>query len=495
MDSPIKSGEHYQFVKTDYADPTGDYTITIETDAGQRRVLTRDASLPDHFGIHEDEFFLDVTNWVRIQGTADCGKTGYSNAASLTPEGTGGGCLEETSASRDNFSDGDPSVLKVEAMIGGCDPSYLYNGYYHDPSTGNTFLLTQSPVSLAQLVFQDQPPSAGHGEYWFTAVDQMGQEVAQSPVVTEDERNVGADLMSSPGESSRNLNYVTWDHLGSTRVVTDERGVVVEQRKFYPFGTDALTPPADETRMAFTGHERDTALDLDYMLARYYGASLARFLSVDPVGGSAGTPQSWNGYAYTLNNALKFIDPDGRTYVVAGDPVSGLADIRRGLAPADRGAVSINRIEGTGSDLRVTIDANALNVHSSDSANFGRLRDIANSSETVVLDTSASSVTVNTPSGSQELTFDAGPDPTFHGITLPPTGTADYSGTDPNATQVFVNPNDNPTERSATVHHENVHAARGVSGQDPRHETGPEGGPVNRETKAAEEEARRNAGK
>jgi hypothetical protein len=125
MDSPIKSGEHYQFVKTDYADPVGDYTITIETDAGQRRVLTRDASLPDHFGIHEDKFFLDVTNWVRIQGTADCGKTGYSNAASVTPQGTGGGCLEEMSASRDNFSDGDPSVLKVEATIGGCDPSYL----------------------------------------------------------------------------------------------------------------------------------------------------------------------------------------------------------------------------------------------------------------------------------------------------------------------------------------------------------------------------------
>ena len=69
-----------------------------------------------------------------------------------------------------------------------------------------TFLLTQSPVSLAQRVFQDQPPSAGHGEYWFTAVDQMVQEVAQSPVVTEDERNVGADLLSAPGESSRNLN-------------------------------------------------------------------------------------------------------------------------------------------------------------------------------------------------------------------------------------------------------------------------------------------------
>jgi hypothetical protein len=204
-------------------------------------------------------------------------------------------------------------------------------------------------------------------------------------------------------------------------------------------------------------------------------------------------PQSWNRYSYTLNNPLKLVDPDGRTYVVAGDPVAGLADLHAGLAPADRGAVQVSSIEGSGTDLRVTLDAGALNAHTSDSANFGRLRDIANSPATVVLDTSSQTFTVNTPTGTQQMSFDQGPDPSFHGLTLPPMGTAEYSGTDPAVTQIFVNPNDSSTERSATIHHENVHAALGVAGQPSGHELGPQGGPVNKETKNAEEEAKKNA--
>ena len=52
---------------------------------------------------------------------------------------------------------------------------------------------------------------------------------------------------------------------------------------------------------------------MDYFLARYYSSAQGRFTSVDPenAGASHGNPQSWNGYAYSLNNALRFIDPDG----------------------------------------------------------------------------------------------------------------------------------------------------------------------------------------
>ncbi len=50
----------------------------------------------------------------------------------------------------------------------------------------------------------------------------------------------------------------------------------------------------------------------DFMHARYYSPYLARFVSVDPVGGSVGSSQSWNRYSYALNNPVKFVDPDGR---------------------------------------------------------------------------------------------------------------------------------------------------------------------------------------
>ena len=55
----------------------------------------------------------------------------------------------------------------------------------------------------------------------------------------------------------------------------------------------------------------------EYMHARYYSPNLGRFLSVDPVGGSVGSSQSWNRYSYVINNPLVFVDPSGETvYVV-----------------------------------------------------------------------------------------------------------------------------------------------------------------------------------
>ncbi|MFV2082125.1 MAG: RHS repeat-associated core domain-containing protein [bacterium] len=49
----------------------------------------------------------------------------------------------------------------------------------------------------------------------------------------------------------------------------------------------------------------------DYMHARYYNLNLGRFLSVDPVGGSVGSSQSWNRYSYVLNSPIRFTDPFG----------------------------------------------------------------------------------------------------------------------------------------------------------------------------------------
>ncbi len=53
------------------------------------------------------------------------------------------------------------------------------------------------------------------------------------------------------------------------------------------------------------------AATLDYMHARYYNPMIGRFLSVDPVGGSVGSSQSWNMYAYVLNSPMNFVDPTG----------------------------------------------------------------------------------------------------------------------------------------------------------------------------------------
>jgi RHS repeat-associated protein len=71
----------------------------------------------------------------------------------------------------------------------------------------------------------------------------------------------------------------------------------------------------------FTGKERDAATGLDNFGARYDSSSIGRFMSPDPLMASATVydPQTWNRYAYALNNPLKFIDLDGMKEVSAED--------------------------------------------------------------------------------------------------------------------------------------------------------------------------------
>lgn len=62
-----------------------------------------------------------------------------------------------------------------------------------------------------------------------------------------------------------------------------------------------------------TGKERDSESGLDNFGARYDASSLGRFMTPDPLMASAKVwnPQTWNRYAYALNNPLRFIDPTG----------------------------------------------------------------------------------------------------------------------------------------------------------------------------------------
>lgn len=60
-----------------------------------------------------------------------------------------------------------------------------------------------------------------------------------------------------------------------------------------------------------TGKERDTESGLDYFGARYFGSTMGRFMSPDPLGGHLADPQTLNKYVYARNNPLIYVDPDG----------------------------------------------------------------------------------------------------------------------------------------------------------------------------------------
>jgi RHS repeat-associated protein len=118
--------------------------------------------------------------------------------------------------------------------------------------------------------------------------------------------------------------YIATDHLGSTRLVTDQSGNTVGRHDFLPFGEEiaANSGGRDDTfgtqdfvNQKFTGQERDAETGLDFFHARYFSAALGRFNSPDPanVGADLFKPQSWNGYTYVNNNPLTLIDPTGLT--------------------------------------------------------------------------------------------------------------------------------------------------------------------------------------
>ncbi len=105
------------------------------------------------------------------------------------------------------------------------------------------------------------------------------------------------------------LKYLHQDHLSGTSIMTDTNANQVETTmKYYPYGeTRVGSVPTDKL---FTGQRLDDT-GLYYYGARYYDASMGRFISPDTIVPSPANPQSFNRYSYCLNNPLKYVDPNG----------------------------------------------------------------------------------------------------------------------------------------------------------------------------------------
>jgi RHS repeat-associated protein len=76
----------------------------------------------------------------------------------------------------------------------------------------------------------------------------------------------------------------------------------------------------------FTGYEADDETGLNFAQARFQSSVQGRFTSADPLSGNPHRPQSWNRYAYVLNNPLKLVDPTGMSAVRSTDDSS--VDVR-----------------------------------------------------------------------------------------------------------------------------------------------------------------------
>src|SRR5690625_1896267 len=123
------------------------------------------------------------------------------------------------------------------------------------------------------------------------------------------------------GETDKAFIYT--DHLGSTDVITDKGGNVVQSMSFDAWGqrrdadswdlvTDVIAQRFTErTSRGYTSHEQLDEVGLIHMNGRIYDPRLARFLQADPFIQAPGNTQSYNRYSYLWNNPLNATDPSG----------------------------------------------------------------------------------------------------------------------------------------------------------------------------------------
>ena len=168
---------------------------------------------------------------------------------------------------------------------------------------------------------------------WY--VGKFYERVAKNGQVThKDYIGVGhATLIREKTGNKVVYKYLFKDHLGSTDVVTDATGKVLERSSFAPFGerrqanwrpaTGFLT--AQTTTRGFTGHEQLDEVGLIHMNGRVYDPELGRFLSPDPNVQAPLNAQNLNRYSYVLNNPLSYTDPSGFFFDKLGDLIQDLA--------------------------------------------------------------------------------------------------------------------------------------------------------------------------
>ncbi len=217
-------------------------------------------------------------------------------------------------------------------------------------SNGNQKVVGSSTLSYDGESRQSIDYDSVTGNTITYSYDGLGQRVSKTVVggfgpttyVHDALGNLAAEYTYSMGTPSCSTCYLSWDHLGSTRMVTDQSGAVIANGRhdFLPFGveipggtagrTSGVWGGTDYLTAKFTGQERDSESGLDFFKTRYYAGGQGRFMRPDQplLDQDPSDPQSWNLYGYGRNNPLKYTDPSGQSVTICapGCTVFGISD-------------------------------------------------------------------------------------------------------------------------------------------------------------------------
>lgn len=108
--------------------------------------------------------------------------------------------------------------------------------------------------------------------------------------------------------------YAFTDHLGSVTRIYDDFGLSSYIAEYDAWGKQTVTKNTIHFQRGYTGHEMLPEFGLINMNGRLYDPVLGRFLSPDNYVQMPNFSQSFNRYAYCINNPLKYKDPDGEWF-------------------------------------------------------------------------------------------------------------------------------------------------------------------------------------
>ena len=112
--------------------------------------------------------------------------------------------------------------------------------------------------------------------------------------------------VAEPGESTPSILFALGDHLGSSNVVVDSEGNLVNREEYSPYGESAFGSFVTK-RYRYTGKERDRDSGFYYHGARYYAPWLGRWTSCDPAPSGDGASL----YTYAQQDPLNKKDSTG----------------------------------------------------------------------------------------------------------------------------------------------------------------------------------------
>jgi RHS repeat-associated protein len=119
----------------------------------------------------------------------------------------------------------------------------------------------------------------------------------------------GNDLITQT--QAGQTSYYLVDGLGSTRLLTDTQGQVLNSYGYEAFGQTVSQSGTADNKYQYAGEQFDAALGDYYLRQRFYDTSSGRFGRMDTWEGNRNIPSTLHKYSYVHNNPVTGIDPTG----------------------------------------------------------------------------------------------------------------------------------------------------------------------------------------